>query len=262
MYPLVDEPSLVVSLGTGCRRSDDIPRMSRSRGILKDGFIPRLFRAFMLSMSSTDGHKFRSRHRESRKEQYFRFNIVFEGPEPRLDDTTKMPELKAAARRAILESKELDMLRRCMIAGLFLFELESRPEKGIDGQYECTGHILCRLRANGAALEVLLDRLTESSTKILLQHQPLPDSIKDKSHLDEDGNFRKRVKFSVPNRQSQISLCLQEGSSQPCSISGSPFSINSHVAAQKLEAYFGTAHHVKRKRVSSIDMLSRKRQHC
>ena len=102
-----EEPSLVVSLGTGHRRSDDVPRMS-SCGILKGRFIPRLFRAFSLSIGSLDSHKFRNHRSEDHREQCFRFDIEFDGPEPRLDDINKLQELEDSARRAIYGSEELD----------------------------------------------------------------------------------------------------------------------------------------------------------
>lgn len=262
MYPLVDEPSLVVSLGTGSRRVDDVPRMSPTRGLWRDGFIPRLFRAFMLSMSSVDGHKFRSRQRKGRKERYFRFDIEFDGPEPALDDTTKMDELKAAARSAIYGSKDLDKLARCSVAELFVFELEGKPTKE-NGEYTCVGHILCRLRANGTALGVLLDQLTKSSAKLCVQDQvySLAGLAHDGSYLDKAGNFRLRITFEIPDRRTPISIGLQEGSSsESCSISGSPFLINALIAAQQLDACFGRADHVKRKRVDSTNVLSSKRR--
>jgi hypothetical protein len=258
MYPFVDEPSLVVSLGTGSRRMDDEPRMLPSRGIFKDGFIPRLFRAFMVSMKS-NGHKFRSRRSEGRKEQYFRFDIEFNGPEPALDDTSKMQELKAAARSAIHGSKELDRLARCVVAEWFVFELERKPSKEY-GKYICVGRIMCRLRANHPAFGDLIDQLSKKSAKFLLQGHPLEGSIQNGSYLDAGGNFSKKVTVELVDGRSRITIQLQEGSSEPCNISGSPFTINSLVAAQHLDACFGTSYHVKRKRVDSNDTLPKKRQ--
>jgi len=86
-----------------------------TRGILKDGFIPRLIRAFTASLKSDAG-----RH----KEPYFRFNVEFDGREPSLDDTTKMQQLRDYARWAISESLEEDRLVRCVFAECFMFELE------------------------------------------------------------------------------------------------------------------------------------------
>lgn len=231
--------------------------MSPTRGIFKDGFIPRLFRAFKLSMSSIHGHKFRSRRRKGSKEQYFRFNVEFNGPEPALDDTTKMQELKVAARSAIQGSKELARLARCVIAELFVFELECQPLKE-HGKYMCVGHILCRLRANHPALAGLIDLLSRNPTKILLQGHSLDGLTREGSYLDNGGNFSKRVAVELVDRKSPIAIQLQEGTSEPSHISGSPFTIDSLVAAQHLDACFGTSHHLKRKRAP--DTRSRKRQ--
>ena len=235
--------------------------MSPSRGVFKDGFIPRLLRAFNLSTSSLNSHTFRSHRSIHRREQYFRFDSEFDGPEPALDDTTKMCELKAAAQAAIHKSKDIDRAASCAVGQYFVFELESQERKE-DGQYTCTGHILCRLRANGAALGVLLDQLIRSSAKLSVQSRqyPVGGLVKAGSCLDRDGNFRLRVLFEVPDKKSQIFIRLQEGLSEAWNISGSPYSINTLAAAQQLDACFGRADHAKRKRVESTDALSRKRR--
>ncbi len=258
MYPSIDEPSLVVSLGTGSSRPSDIPRMSPSRGILQDGFIARLLRAFKLSFGSIRGHKFRSRRREGRKEQYFRFDMEFDGPEPALDDTTKMQELKSAARAAIYGSKELKRLARCIVAELFVFVLDHDPLKE-NGKYLCTGRILCRRRANHHAFNGLMEQLAKKSIKFLVEGRPLEGLI-DNSWLDPKGNFSKRVSIELVDRRSTFTIQLREGNMDPCSISGSPFTINGLVAVQELSAPFGTSNHRKRMRVDSSDVLCRKRQ--
>jgi hypothetical protein len=234
--------------------------MSPSRGVFRDGFIPRLLRAFNLSMSSS-GHKFRSHRSMGRREQYFRFDSEFDGPEPALDDTTKTSDLKAAARTAIYKSKDIDRAASCAVAQLFVFQLESEERKE-DGQYTGVGHILCRLRSNGAALGVLLDQLVKGSAKLSVQSRryPLGGMVNIDSCLDRDGNFRLGVSFEVPDKKSQIFIRLQEDSSEAWNISGSPYSINTLTVAQQLDAYFGRADHTKRKRVDSTDALSRKRR--
>jgi hypothetical protein len=254
MFPSAGEPSLIVSLGTGSRAlSSDGPSMSVTRGIFKDGFIPRLFRAFIASLSNDAGY---------RKEPYFRFDVEYDGYEPRLDDTTKMQQLKDYARWTISNSPQADRLVRCIFAECFLFELESEPKRGESGQYICTGHITCRLRANDKALTVLLDQLEMRSAKFLLYGRPIMSPTASCSVLDRDGNFCRKLSFEVFDRQSPITIQLQEGQSQPSSISGSPFSIEKLVADQGLNACFGRADHVKRKRVDSTEALSRPRKRC
>ncbi|KAJ8058493.1 hypothetical protein OCU04_012681 [Sclerotinia nivalis] len=258
IFPNSAEPSLVVSLGTGAARVNEVPEMGPSRGLLRDGFIPRLIRAFKLSFGSAIAHKHRSLRRQGSREQYFRFDIEFDHPEPELDDTTRMQEVKERARSAICESKELDHLARCVVAELFLFELDSVPKKE-RGRYVCQGRIICRLRVHNTALQVLLEQLHRSSAVFLIQGNHLKGSLGDGLNEDKDGNFSKAVSFEVFDKRTTFAIQLKEGSSQPCSISGSPFSIDSLVTAQHLECPFGTMDHAKRKRVDSIDLSSRKR---
>jgi hypothetical protein len=196
-----------------------------------------------------------------RREQYFRFDSEFDGPEPALDDTTKMHELREAARAAVHRSKDIDRAARCAVAQLFIFELESEDRKE-DGKYACTGHVLCRLRSNSPALGVLLRSLRDRTAKISVQSRqyPLGQLLKNGSCLDGDGNFRLRVSFEVSDKPSQISIRLEDDSSECWNISGSPYSIRSLVAAQQLDACFGRADHAKRKRGVSIDTPSSKRR--
>lgn len=196
-----------------------------------------------------------------RREQYFRFDSEFDGPEPALDDTTKMHELKSAARAAIRKSRDIDRAASCAVGQLFVFQLES-TEWRMDGQHTCVGHVLCRLRSNGAALGILLDQLREGNAKLSVQSErhSLRQVIENGSCLDVDGNFRFRVSLKVADRKSQIFIRLQNDSSEAWNISGSPYAIDSLVAAQQLDACFGQADHAKRKRIASIDAPSKKRR--
>lgn len=118
-----------------------------------------------------------------------------------------------------------------------------RPQpKG--GKISGTGNILCRLRADNP---VLISQLSKCSARFLFKDSMLPGVIEDRSFVDRDGNFRKRVEFSVSDRQRKMSLSLKEGSCPPKNVSGSPFSVDSLVAAQGMDADFGRAYHKKRR---------------
>jgi hypothetical protein len=259
-----------VSLGTG-KAPDRDPEMYGSSSWWRDLWFFRLCRALW---SSTDGQgsseAFHRKEldsleedlktgRKSRRGGYFRFNVEFSGREPRLDDPSKMPEMKILAQEVILHSKQLDQLARCIIAELFVFELENVPRKE-NGRYSCTGYIFCCHRAGTPTLEALLARLMKSSAKFLLRGRTLPGSIRDRSSLARDGNFRKRVCFDVNSKQDLVSLHLREGSSESYNISGSPFSVTWLIEAQGLGRPFGRSDGVKRKRKDSDEGLPRRRQ--
>jgi hypothetical protein len=278
LFPTATEPSLVVSLGTGSSRaSDNIAQIARPGNAVqggfiswlldlwRDGFISRIFHIALLAMDPEKPWKevLKCRHKagKEKKGEFFRFTIEFDGQEPSLDDTSKMQELKEYATAAISTSSELDRLARCMIAELFFFELDPNmvPERDETGQFSCVGYILCRLRSQTAAYEALFSKLSSNSSKFLLGKHPLPGSIGDRSSLDRDGNFKKRVCFATPDRQSLITIRLRDSSLESCNISGSPFSIYRLLGAQGLELPFGRPDHLKRKRVDNNDALSGKR---
>ena len=55
-------------------------------------------------------------------------------------------------------------------------------------------------------------------------------------------------------------MCLKQGHTEPCNISGSPYSIQRLILAQSLYAYLGTADHRKRKRTEEQVQRAGKRQ--
>ena len=203
--------------------------------------------------------EFRNRRGADSKGRYFRFDIGFEGKEPGLDNTSKMQELRTQARAEFSDSQELEDLARSVVASLFYFELESTPKYG-DGKILCAGNILCRLRAGNPALEDLFNQLSKSSAQFIFDERALSGAVEDRSSIDRSGNFRKRVEFSLGDRQRKVSISLREGSHQPNNISGSPFSVDSLVGAQGMDAHFGRADHKKRKQPDDFGSPGPKRR--
>ena len=257
LFPHHEEPSLVVSLGTGSARLEKLSCVNHTRSLLQDGFIPRLVRAFKRSIGGTQSHRLRSLQRKERREQYFRVDTEFDGPEPELDNINMVEELKEAARAAILGSEELVRLPRVIVSELFIFELAEIPCRR---SQLYTATIVCRLRANTSPFRKLMSQMKNNSSKFLLQGHALSGSIEDGSYFNKDGNFCKRITFEAQSRDSLISVQLQRGSLEPTSISGSPFTVRRLIEAQQLDCCFGRADHVPRKRKFSNDPTARKRQ--
>lgn len=268
--PSAKRSTLKVSLGTG-KAPDHEPEMYGSSSWWRDMWFFRLVRALwssidgqengdaILTKEASNQEEELKTGKKRRRGEYFRFNVEFRGRQPRLDDSSKMPEMKILAQEAMLHSTQLGRLAHCIIAELFVFELENLPRKE-NGRYSCTGYILCRHRAGAPALEALLARLTKSSAKFLLRGRTLPGSIRDRSSLARDGNFRKRVCFDVTSKEDLVSLHLREKGVESYNISGSPFSINWVAEAQPLGRPFGRPDGVKRKRKDNDEGLPKKRQ--
>ncbi|KAI9656458.1 MAG: hypothetical protein M1821_004664 [Bathelium mastoideum] len=257
MFPLVEEPDYVVSLGTGGPRCEaSAPDTSGSRGLVRDGFISRAFRAFWESMRGKRAWKtLTGSGRTKSSGKYHRLDIEFDGPEPRLDDVESIPNLQSKVAADTSISKVVDNIARCAIASLFYFELDSIP-KHINGKYVGSGSIFCVLCRRDPAFAVLIQKLAKGNGAFVIGDCRLPGAFGDESCFDKDGNFQKHVVLSVHNK---FSVFLREGNLNPCNISGSPFVIEKMVIAQGLDADMGLPDHRKRRRNSDCGLPSPKR---
>ena len=248
LFPQVEEPDFVVSLGTGePKPSYDSPK-TVSRNVWKNGAFPRLCRLFWEKMRDRKVREAFQTH-----PRYHRLNVQFEGDEPRLDDIQSIPDIKSKVQDDQLVCKTIDNIARCMVASLFYFELDSMPRR-VEGKYVGTGHVLCSLTPSEPAFSVLFDRLSASG-QFWINGLPVAD-ISDGSCFDNEGNFRKQVEINTDDR---LAVTLKQDSSEPCNISGSPFSVRKLILLQGLCAVFGSPDHRKRKR-SGEDIFPNKKQ--
>jgi hypothetical protein len=254
MFPLVEEPDFMISLGTGAPRTKGAkPSLSMSGPLTlwKDGAFPRLWRMFWERMRDRHVKQvFRTHPR------YHRLDTEFDGEIPRLDDTKSIHELQLKAQEDHSVCKVIDNIALCAIASLFYFELGSAPEL-FNGEFIGTGFILCGVYRTDPAFRDLLDQLSRSSVTFYLNNCPIPGTVGDSSFVGKDGNFRKRVELRLSGK---FTISLQQGDSEPCNISGSPFSVEKLITAQGLDAHFGRADHGRRKRSANGDFSVRKRQ--
>ena len=153
-------------------------------------------------------------------------------------------------------SEIIDNIARCVIASLFYFELDSIPGRN-DGKHVGSGRILCSLRCHEPAFQELLGQLSSISAQFCLNERPVA-AVNDPSCFDKDGNFRRRIELNTTDR---FTISLKQGSSEPCNISGSPFSVEKLIQAQGLDASFGRPDHRKRKAGDDLENPN-KRQKC
>ena len=140
MFPLTEEPDFVVSLDTGEPKLENEDGSTvGSHNIWKNGAFPRLYRMFWEKMRDRKIRQAFQTH-----SRYHRLDIEFDHAEPRLDDRRSIPGLKSKVQTDDSISEVIDSVARCMIASLFYFELDSRPER-LDGKSIGTGHIQCSL---------------------------------------------------------------------------------------------------------------------
>lgn len=250
MFPMAEEPDFVISLGTGEPDSYSVCA-TRTPPKWRNKALPRLCR---LLWEKTRDRKIRQAFRLHPR--YHRLDIALDEVEPRLDDVRSMSELKSKVQRDGSLSTAVDSVVRCMVASLFYFELESIPET-VDGQSIAVGHIQCSVRSNSPAFPLLLRQLLDCSAAFYLDDDRISGTMGDGSYLGADGNFRKRIELNIRDR---FTLSLKQGNSEPCNISGSPYSIERLISVQGLNAYLGTANHRKRRQGDSHTLGRKKRR--
>lgn len=93
-------------------------------------------------------------------------------------------------------SEAIDEISKCITASLFYFKLESIPERR-NSEITRVGHIFCFRRRTDPALEALVNKLSRSSARFIVNGVEIPGDIMDPSFRDGDSNFRKRITFNV-----------------------------------------------------------------
>lgn len=256
LYPHSREPDFVLSLGTGepGPSNYDAPT-SDCRGVRKNGMLRR---TCDLILEKTRDRTVRRACKTaalagSVLHRIHRLSVDFDGAEPRLDDTSSIPELTLKAQADPALTPKIDLVARCMVASLFYFELDALPQ-WCNGRYVLSGYVGCSIRSGDAALGALLQKLSSSRARFLVGDW----AISDASYLGKDGNFCLRIDVETRDRFAiTLQLADEEAGSN---ISGSPFSVQRLVAAQGLDAPFGRPDHLKRKRAGEDEGSANKRR--
>tara|TARA_R110002003_G_scaffold3241_3_gene24948 strand:+ start:6705 stop:7199 length:495 start_codon:yes stop_codon:yes gene_type:complete len=124
------QPDFVVSLGTGepGPRNYDVST-SDCRSVRKNGMLCRI-RDLLLEKTRD-----RAVQRACKSvalagkvlHRIHRLSVDFDGPEPRLDDTSMIPELTLKSQTDPSLTATIDIVARRMVASLFYFELDDGP---------------------------------------------------------------------------------------------------------------------------------------
>ena len=241
IWPSITEPDVVLSLGTGTDSFAHSPKVTHARHILKDGFVPRVYRAFR---SSLDGEiawrALRSRLNDRTRQNYFRLNVVYPGPEPAIDDVDSMDDLSALVKTQPSGAQErLEVFSALLVSSLF-FELDDIPVY-TDGLYWCRGSIRCRSGCH--VLLTALKTMYGDCPEYYKNHESLGRSL---SVADICGNCRRYrcdVAFSVLTLERPFTLSLRGAGFAGRSLSAMPHSPAWFIQAQGLHRPFGSANH-------------------
>ncbi|CVL09032.1 related to calcium-independent phospholipase A2 [Fusarium mangiferae] len=236
LTPDMAEPSIVVSLGTGSASDTDV----ESSSIFSNTFLPRLWRGLWRQASSrTAWDHFLSHQSPESKTKTFRFDVNYMEKEPQLDQVSGIGYVQQAACSAVVKSPEIRQLSCLLRARLFFFELnEQEPPYFARGAYQCSGRIMCLLRAQTPEYEAFMHQLCTKAAFFQLGTQSLEVSYEDISR-----DLCYDVKFAAPSLRSNIRITLNETAGEELDINGSPYPLDWLIKRQCLDASFGTSDH-------------------
>jgi hypothetical protein len=260
LFPLMKRPDFVISLGTGESRHADVSEKvsdnTRRKIVLR-----RLDEAFWEKLRDKQIRE--AIQPQVTPEWYHRLDVSLDGSGPRLDDTASIPMLKEQAESDDSISGLIDNAAHCLVASLFYFKLDSVPERH-NGNFVCSGRILCLLSGNDPAFQKLMEKLSAESAQFLLDDYPIC-MVDGPFCLSNDGNFRKTIEVITAG---QFAISLKRGQTELWSVSGSPFSVESLVTEQMLDTPFGRSDHRERKadhrkrKVSDESDILRTKRRC
>lgn len=260
LFPHAGQPDFVVSLGTGEPGPSNYDvSTSDCRSVRKNGALRRIRNLLLEKMRDWTVQRACKSVVLAGKvlHRVHRLNVDFDGPEPRLDDTSMIPELTLKSQADPALAPKIDVLARRMVASLFYFELDDDAlPQWRNGRYALRGYIRFSIRRGDAALAALLHKLSSSHGRFLVGDW----AVSDASCIAVDGNLCLSLDVETEDKFA-IAIALQLADEEAGSdISGSPFSVRELVAAQGLDAAFGRSDHRKRKRAGEDEWSSNKKR--
>jgi len=237
IWPAAERPDVILSIGTGYHTARAPPVDRPARGILRDGFIPRLFRSQLLCSPALDGEQAWQEAWDEMpaelREDSFRLNRHFPHGLPELDDARWLHEPDGSP--YVIPSP----LVRAALATLFYLELDEPPEAR-PGRLRCHGSILCSAAdASGAVDRVLVE--FPGACFAVAGGVSL-------GRVDEDqgcracGYYRQRVSWDVSSLHEKVALVIR-GRTGEHRIASFPNPVQWFLDRQGASAVFGRADH-------------------
>lgn len=250
LFPRLKSPDFAISLGTGEPAPTGYDASTEDRRH-KYKMFPRLWDLIMEKMRDKAIRKV-SKALVNVNQKYHRLSIGFESSEPKLDDSTIIPDLIAKVETDKSLSESIDDVAHCLVASLFYFELDSLPDWR-DGKYLLRGRILCVIQQGETAFKDVAARLSKYSARFCINDgQIIGPTEFSTGHI-----FSLGVEFRSSN---EFAITMKLNDDKTYGISGSPYVVEELVGVQGLDAYFGRSDH--RKRKASNYISSERKRHC
>lgn len=238
----LSKPDLVVFVGTGISTKTESPRAAFFRHVLFDGFIPRLWRAYMSSFDSESNFRnvVNSLDREDR-EDYKRLNVVLSRNESAMNNTGRMDELRQLVHLNSRMIQECEETIYALLIASFYFELSCIPSLLSEHRIRCLGTIRCRI--SGEVMMELLERIHPSRLSFGTHNRALGYYFGKRDLCSSCRRYRKSVEFTVRDLGQPINIYATSARRPRRKISAFPQTMQWFIDQQHLDAPFGTAYH-------------------
>jgi hypothetical protein len=238
------EPDLIVSMGTGFARrpnSPIVPRtVPRTMRIFRDGYVPRLFRSFMASLSGQNNWIDHWNWLNDRaRSNNFRLDLSLE-KEPDLDEVDCMDELRKTVRHHLNTHDDTPGVARALWSSSFFLELDGKPVPQ-RGWYECRGSIRCRSPDSRALVGLLAGKFP--SARFVTNLDTTLGHLNEGDLCGGCGSYRKAVRFHVYHPEQTVVISLRLNQLYSRKISGFPHPMSWFVQQQRLDVEFGRPDH-------------------
>ncbi|KAL8802034.1 MAG: hypothetical protein Q9200_006728, partial [Gallowayella weberi] len=237
IWPSIQRPDIVVSLGTGTGSDSQSPHAPNFRHVIQDGFIPRLWRSFM---SSLDGQStwrdLWNRLDERSRDNYSRFNVSLSGDGPAMDDIQRIDQLRACVQSQPDSGRSQLKTAFALLISTFFFELSSAPTFQA-GRYFCEGTIRCRL--TGRTICQTLQRIHQSNLTFMTSDQVLGQLEPEDDLCSGCSRYLKKVHFVIRHPTEQTTVFVQSTTLGRRNLSSFPQSMQWFIDQQHLAEPFG-----------------------
>ena len=194
--PSLSKSDLVVSVGTGTSTKTKSPRATSFRHVLFNGFIPRLWRAYMTSFDGESNFRDIVNSLDcDNREDYKRLNVVLLRNEPAMDNTSWMDELRQLVHLNSQMIQECEETIYALLVASFYFELSCIPSPLLENQIRCLGTIRCRL--SGEVMAELLEQIHPSRIFFVMHSRALGYYFSKRDLCPSCRQYRKSVEFTV-----------------------------------------------------------------
>jgi hypothetical protein len=247
LWPAIEHPDVIVSLGTGMQDITPTSPMKGAwstfmRAVLSNRGVPRLWSSMKGFLEGEETSRdLRNTLNPAARNNYFRFNVALPGPTPAIDDVECMDGLSKHSQVQSRKSESYKDAAIALLVSCFFFELDCLPTMQTSGTYYCRGSIRCRF-PDGQALVNALLHLADNHMVFYKDCKGLGCKLQEEDLCGTCHRYNRKIQFLATSLEEPLTLSLRWGDSSR-KLSAMPHPLSWFIKMQQLDAPFGSRNH-------------------